>query len=41
VSNADVALVRGARSRSKLVEIHGDDDALESRLGELLRVSSD
>ena len=41
VSKADIALVRGARSRSKLIEIHGDDDALDARLGELLQVSPD
>lgn len=31
----DVALVRGTRSRVKLLEVTGDDDVLESRLSAL------
>ena len=36
VRRADVRLVRGARSRSKLAAIQGDPDALLPRLRELL-----
>ena len=41
VKNADVVLVHGARSRSKLVQVHGDPDAIGVRLTQLLRAPKD
>jgi uncharacterized protein (TIGR00251 family) len=41
LSRADVHLVRGARSRTKLVELRGDDDTLDARLRVLLQTSTD
>ena len=37
---ADVTLVRGATSRTKLFEVRGDDERLATRLGELLATTS-
>ena len=36
VGNADVTLLHGARSRTKLVEVKGDQATLETRLLALL-----